>query len=69
MMGINSKIMDKVVSLCKKDIALRSLVTELLNLEAERQSHYKESYRKLIEMFIDEDSQEFINLGDDYENK
>jgi len=68
-MGINSKIMDKVVILCKKDLPLRNLVTGLLQLEAERQSHYKDPYKKLIEMFVEEDdSQDSTNSGDKYEN-
>jgi len=48
-MGINDKIMDKIVQKCDKDLPLRVLVTELLKVESDRLPHYKEIYRKLIE--------------------
>ena len=49
-MGINPKIMDKIVIKCGKDVHLRVLITELLKVESDRLPHYKETYRKLIEL-------------------
>lgn len=47
-MGINARIMDKIVQKCGKDLQLRVLITELLKVESDRTPHYKEIYRKLI---------------------
>lgn len=53
-MGIDTKIMDKIVVKCKKDVELKGLITELMKVEADRVPHYKDKYKKLIESYCKE---------------
>lgn len=53
-MGINAKILDKIVRKSGSNYKIRGLITEMLNLESEGVSHYKDAYRKMIELYVKE---------------
>ena len=55
-MGINSKILDRLVSECKQDVELRTNILLLLEIENDGVTNFKDKYRSVIESNSIEDT-------------
>ncbi len=53
-MSINPKVIDKIVSKCKSDVTMRVFLTELLEVEAEKNKHYNKQYLELLDHAMEE---------------